>query len=304
MDISVLLATYRRADILLQTLESFCLLNTGTLEWEILVVDNADDERTRQLIERYSDKLPIRYLLETKRGKNNAINKAIPEAKGTLFVFTDDDIIADPRWLVEMWEGSDRWPEYAVFGGRILPKFPIDHTLLKPDNPFFKHAYAVADWALDEGQYSAHKVWGPNMAIRAQIFKKEWRFNEDLGPKGENYITGGETELTVRLEKAGIRSIYLPKAVVLHQISSQQMQSKWLCKRAFRYGRYCAFMSGSRNVPYLFGAPRPLYRALLETCIKQALSWSDRDKNLDLKLKCWQLRGMIFQYRKGLPRIN
>lgn len=300
MDISVLLATYKRAEILLQTLESFCLLNTGTLEWEILVVDNADDERTRQLIEKYRDKLPIRYLLETKRGKNNALNKAIPGAKGTLIVFTDDDIIAERNWLFEMWEGAKRWPDCSIFGGRILPKFPPGKIPIPREHPFFSGAYAVLDLKRDEGPYRAQDVWGSNMAIRSEVFHRGWRFNPAIGPKGDNYIMGSETELTKRLEKAGFHSIYLPRSLVYHQIRPEQMKLEWIYGRAFRSGRSQAQQYGYPNVPYLFGVPRPLVRELIQLGMEKILHSLDRYKAIDSGIEYWIARGKFYQYRKGL----
>ena len=48
MDISVVLATYHRPEMLNRTLESFCSLDTKTLKWEVLVVDNAYDIKTER----------------------------------------------------------------------------------------------------------------------------------------------------------------------------------------------------------------------------------------------------------------
>ena len=48
MDISVILATYHRPEILNRTLESFCSLDTNLLKWEVLVVDNAYDIKTQK----------------------------------------------------------------------------------------------------------------------------------------------------------------------------------------------------------------------------------------------------------------
>ena len=111
MDISVILATYKRPEILSKTLQSFCALETEGLEWEVLVVDNAGDLDTRTTVYRYQHHLPLKYFIELAPGKNNALNHAVKKARGDLFVFTDDDIIADPRWLMEVWEGSKQQSE-------------------------------------------------------------------------------------------------------------------------------------------------------------------------------------------------
>lgn len=301
MDISVLLATYNRRDLLYRTLESFCFLDTKGLNWEVLVVDNADDIKTRQTVEKFRDRLPIKYLLEIKTGKNNALNHAIPEAQGALFVFTDDDIIADGNWLVELWEGAKRWPNYSVFGGKIHPEFPPNKMIPIPKgHPFFKGAYAFADWDIEEGPYRAQDVWGANMAIRSKIFNQGWRFNPALGPCGKKGIWCDEIEFTIHLQNAGFRSVYLPKSLVHHQIRPEQLGVKWLYSRAFRVGRGEAQIYGYPNVTHFFGVPRYLFRELIETGIKRLIFSFSRKEAVDLGINYWGIMGRIYQFRKGL----
>ena len=299
MDISVILSTFKRPDLLTQTLQSFCSLKTGGFRWEVLLVDNARDERTREIASKFSNRLPIKFLVETKRGKNSALNKAIPQALGKIFVFTDDDIIADPRWLIELREGIKRWPDYYVFGGRILPKWPDGQGKFL-DNAFCRTAYAIADWDIPEGCYSAAKVWGPNMAIRASIFRDGWRFNPNLGPDGtDNYLTGSESELVIQLKKAGFGAVYMPQSLVFHQIRPEQMELSWLYRRAFRAGRLTAYTASRPNVPMICGIPQGLIRPVCKEFIMFAVSALSRDKNRKAErgVSYWYRRGMIYQFR-------
>jgi glucosyl-dolichyl phosphate glucuronosyltransferase len=296
MDISVIFATYRRTDILYRTLQSFCKLSTPGLTWELIVVDNANDSNTQQLINGFVDNLPINYIVEIKIGKNNALNKAIEIAKGELLIFTDDDILADKDWLVEMWEGSRRWPDFSIFGGRILPEFPNGKIPISFDHPFYNNAYVVADWKINEGPYSVNKVWGPNMAILAEVFRAGWKFNPNIGPNGNNYVMGSESELLLRLEKAGFGAIYLRKGLVHHQIRPEQLSKKWLYGRAFRFGRSLAKTSKRDSVPYFFKAPRFLFRMLLEIVIKRIMFCFDNSRKADFIIQYWIIKGEIYQY--------
>jgi hypothetical protein len=102
----------------------------------------------------------------------------------------------------------------------------------------FDHAYAIADWVQPEGPYRASRVYGPNMAIRASVFHAGWSFDPAIGPDGtDTYIPGSETDPTMRLERAGFPAVYLPRALVLHQIRAEQLGLEWLSQRAFRKGR-------------------------------------------------------------------
>jgi hypothetical protein len=38
----------------------------------------------------------------------------------------DDDILADPGWIIEVQEGMRRWLGFSMFDGRILSNFLSD----------------------------------------------------------------------------------------------------------------------------------------------------------------------------------
>ncbi|WP_457570430.1 glycosyltransferase [Desulfovulcanus sp.] len=306
MEISVILATFRRHSILGRTLESFCRLNAHGISWEIILIDNAGDPLTCELADEYKKKLPLKFLIETKPGKNNALNRAISEAKGDLFVFTDDDIISDTDWLIELRKGANRWPEAHLFGGKVLPEWPedapsvLDDFKKLPEN-LLRIAFAILDGP-EERFIRSSMICGPNMAVRKSVFEKGYKFNPTIGPNNEdrNYIMGSETEFNYRLENDGYKAVFLPKAVVYHQIRSSQLTKRWFYRRALRAGRGQIARRRDTNVPYLFGCPRYLYRMLLETGIKRLIcgSFISRATKLELGYRFWMLKGMITQYRQ------
>jgi len=300
MDISVMLSTFRRSKVLEITLESFCIMQTGSLRWEILLVDNADDHETYQACQKFQGRLPLKYMIERRQGKNSGLNKAIQGAQGELFIFTDDDVIVQPDWLMEIWRGTRRWPKDGLFGGRIVPQWPEGRPPFEDiKKDFFCSSYSIADWDSPEGPYDAGKVWGPNVAIRKHIFNQGYRFNPHVGPSGQNYIMGSETELTRRLQKDGFRAIYLPKAVVRHYIRPEQMTERWLYGRAFRYGRQEAMNEPPNGYPIFLGAPRYLYRIILRLLLKKfktALQ-GNRQEKVTNSVEYWIRRGQLYQYR-------
>lgn len=303
-DISVLIATYRRPDILSLTLDSFRSLRVDGLHWEILVIDNAGDEDTRKIIHGYQNILPVKYFVEPKRGKNNALNHALPLACGKILVFTDDDIIADPNWLMEIWEGTQRWPEHVIFGGKILPKFPVQPHNIPTDSSHWmiRGAYAIADWNLEEGVYPADKVWGANMAVRSEIFHNGVIFNSGVGPNGPDYVPGSEVELVARLVNAGYHPIYLPKSFVYHQIRPEQLTTRWLYQRAFKIGRSAVFFKGFKEEGMLFGISKSLWYRMAKAFL--VYTYVSLTKDYRSRVLCgldyWYKRGMAYQYKISL----
>jgi len=305
MDVSIIFATYKRPEILSRTLESFCNLRAKGVEWEVIVVDNAEDPATRDVVREYEKHLPIKFLVETTPGKNNALNRAIPEAQGELFIFTDDDVIADTNWLIEMWDGAKRWPNHILFGGRILPKWPDGCKPPSLNNPYIKGTYGIADWNISEGIYSANNVFGGNMAVRRKVFIDGWRFNPTIGPSpNKKYIMGSEAEFVLRLENAGFKAVYLPNALLLHQIRSEQMQFGWLKKRAFRAGLGQAAKDDMKEkLSYLLGMPRYLIRRLIETFVIYCLTIIvNSPQKQETGMRFWLLLGKLHQYRKRLSK--
>lgn len=295
MDASIILSTYNRDHLLADTLKSFCSMDISGINFEIIVVDNADRKETQILVNSYKNLLPVICLVQPIQGKNVALNTAIPHASGDLLVFTDDDIIADSKWLKELIDGSCRWKDAKVFGGRIIPYFNGKDSPIAQNHHYFDTVFGCADWGINEGFYSPEKVWGANLAIRSTIFKSGIRYNENVGPKGANYIMGSETDLVWRLFKIGHRPVYLPGSLVYHQIREEQLTISWINKRFFRMGRTEAYEKYKDMVPdgVLWGnVPRYYYRELIELFVKKI--------NPFLSAESRQNAGFDFHFRLGI----
>lgn len=301
--ISIIFATYKRPDLLRQTLESFMQLNRAGLDCEIIAVDNCPQQTAKQLVGSYQTLLPIQYLFTAVPGKSSAINLGLAHAKGELLVFTDDDIIADPAWLHELAAAAKRHPEVDIFGGRILPKYPDNYQLLDKridfDNEFVKVAYGEADWQQPEGLIAAERIWGANMMVRKKVFTQELRFNPDIGPNGENYAMGSETEFLLRAYAACHAGIYVPSALVHHQVRKEQLSLEWLAGRAERLARGRIQMKYLRSQNTISAVPRYLYRKFLVRKLQLlAKFFYSKKKNFLHVIELNKIAGEIAQYRK------
>jgi glucosyl-dolichyl phosphate glucuronosyltransferase len=302
VSVSVLLATYKRDEILKNTLNSLTRLAPAAFSYEIIIIDNNSSPETRLLVESYQHQAPIVYLAEPKSGKNSALTTGLSQATGKLLVFTDDDIIADRHWLNELYAGVARHPGAQLFGGRIIPKYPENH-LTKESGIDFEHwflrsALVIADWQQAEGPIRAGHIWGPNMAVRRSVFESGIAFNPDIGPRGNDYVMGSETEFLHRAFGAGYKCIYLPYALVHHQIREEQLTLEWMRARAFRSGKGQAALSGTGHLKCIGGVPRYLYKKYLLCILRKVfLGWTMNQKQkfsaaMDLEF----IRGQITQF--------
>ena len=234
--LTVLIATYNGARTLPRVLTACCQLESPEGGWKLVIVDNASTDQTKEIIASFSQQLPLTYRYEPRQGKSIALNTGLSSIEGDLVVFTDDDVLPQANWLRQIRSTADSQPSFALFGGPILPKWelPPEEWILEwvPLSPTFAILYPA-----QEGPRDPRLIFGPNMTIRADIFRHGHRFDETLGPKGSQYDMGDETEFNVRLAKAGFKAWHCPDAVVYHMIRSFQMTQGWVLERAIHYGR-------------------------------------------------------------------
>jgi glycosyltransferase involved in cell wall biosynthesis len=173
MFVTVAICTFNRADSLRLTLDSLIAMEVPSdLPWELLIVNNNSMDHTDDVIGEYVGRLPVRREFESKGGKSNALNRAIDVAKGDYIVWIDDDVLVDPGLLTAYAAAFRRWPEAAVFGGRVKPKYeaPVEKWVLESE-AVLGGPYAIRDFGDQVRPFSAddedHFPYGANWAIRA-----------------------------------------------------------------------------------------------------------------------------------------
>ena len=95
LDATVLIATYNRAALLDETLQSIRALRVDAgRTWEVMVVDNNSTDDTRAVVERQARDFPVplRYLFEARQGRSSALNAGIAAACRHVIAMTDDDV--------------------------------------------------------------------------------------------------------------------------------------------------------------------------------------------------------------------
>lgn len=120
MKTSIIITTYNRADAL--ELVILSAINQTIAPNEIIIADDGSDDRTRQLVHRYSKKsrIPIIHVWQKDKGFRVARirNKALAKIRSPYVILVDGDILMEPHFV----EDHLKLAKLGCFiqGGRIL----------------------------------------------------------------------------------------------------------------------------------------------------------------------------------------
>jgi glucosyl-dolichyl phosphate glucuronosyltransferase len=298
MDISVILATYNRAESLKVALDSLSRMrNTHNLSWELLVVDNNSTDSTRNVVAECAkrSKFPIRYLFEKRQGRAIALNSGIVATHSTVVAFTDDDVLLHQDWLSSIKKTFDEF-DCAAVAGRVLPLW--NHP--KPNWLVMEDQQAVVNFDLgDDLKQIDFAPLGANCAFRRDMFAKYGLFRSDLGVRGEIHtITCDDTEFGGRLTAAGEKITYCPTAVVYHPVDPDRTTKKYFLSWYYYNGVSLTRTSGlpDRGVFYL-GVPRWHYREFAENLVRW-ITTPHQHERFQRKLKTYRSIGRIVESRR------
>ena len=270
MFVTVAICTFNRAESLRLTLDSLVAMEVPSdLPWDLLIVNNNSTDHTDDVIGEYVGRLPVRREFESRGGKSNALNRAIDVAKGDYIVWIDDDVLVDPGLLTAYAAAFRRWPEAAVFGGRIKPKYeaPVEKWVLESE-AVLGGPYAIRDFGDQILTFSAddedHFPYGANWAVRA-IEQRAFPYDPELGPVPNRIRNQEDTDLMHRLLGSGATGYWIPEAIVEHCIGRDRQTVRYIADYYESWGETLAFRNAATTAaaPFWFGIPRRIWPRLL-----------------------------------------
>ncbi len=300
MDISVIICTYNRSNHLKNILKSLSeQVVTEKLIWEIVVVDNNSKDDTFEVVKSFSNfsYIPVRYVKEEKQGLSHARNRGILESDGKYVAFTDDDAIADRRWIASLCETFQNYKCDCV-GGRIYLK------PLKQLPKWFKRELWGFLGFLDYGDKPFYLdrdrlPFGGNMAFSREVFGRIGYFNPSFGRVRNTPYGSEEDELFFRFFESKAEAVYQPGAVVHHVIGSEKLKKGYFRKLHFLAGDMKGRFSTGKTGRNIFGIPLFIIPQLLRSIIKYF-----QNPKLRLQMNVWWhlgfMRGSMNRYKENL----
>ena len=237
--LTLVIATYNRAEQLMVTLGSVAMQSAATDTWECIVVDNNSSDNTRERIEAFTSEhnsLNIRYIFEENQGLSYARNAGIKASRGDIIAFIDDDERIVEDFVTAYIDLFDQHPDAMAAGGEIIAEYPIGrprwmsrYTERPIANPM---SFGNKVRLFPSGRIPG----GGNMAIRRRLFDCIGKFNTTLGRTGKRLLGGEESDLFDRIAKHGYRVYYAPRAVMYHIIPEEKLSRDYFTRLATNTG--------------------------------------------------------------------
>lgn len=310
MDVSIVIPTFNRANLLLELLNSLAGMNPQPkIEWEVIVVDNNSSDGTKDVVHKalINTGLILTYLVEAQQGSSYARNTGARAAQGDIVAFLDDDETVDPHWLSALMVGFEKH-SCAGIGGKIIAKWvtpvPDWYTIEEP----FKIVGPTAEHNLGDQsrKYTLNDCLPAtgNFAVKKDRLHTHGYFRTDMGPVGNDYFMGEDAEFCMRLMSRGEDLIYLPDAIAYNIVHANRLSKAYCRKYHFRFGRMLAQMNGSacRMKTWAY-VPRYLFRECTETLLRWATSpiCLERRAAFYYELQLDRIAGQIFEsIKQGL----
>jgi glucosyl-dolichyl phosphate glucuronosyltransferase len=234
LSLSVVIATYNRAQLLEETLRSLLGADFSDIKHEVIVVDNNSTDGTSDLVALFAKQhATLRGIREPNQGLSHARNAGIAAATGEVIAFLDDDVEVDSSWPKAILE-SFRVSGVTCVTGKVLAYGEAAPPAWLPPRLHFLVSLADLGDAV-RPLHGREKPLGCNMAFRRTVFETVGGFDTSLGRSAHTLLGGEEVMLFYRMKAAGGVALYSPKALVHHKIAPKT-QVQYVFEHAFWLG--------------------------------------------------------------------
>jgi GT2 family glycosyltransferase len=268
LKISVVIPTYNRLETLRAVIPALLAQDQPPDSYEVVVADSLSNDGTAEyLAEIVRDAPRVRHVPGRYSGRAMARNAGIAASRAPIVLFTDSDIIASPDLLAYHLEHHRELQAQAVVGMEVQVD-TYDDYLRKRDDPKLREPL--------HGTVPKRLSWlyfmTGNASVRRADLQRVGGFDEAFTGYGHE-----DLELGYRLQRAGVRIEYEPRAVNYHWQAIPYEEQKQKMELAGRstvrfYRKHPNFIVQARlgMTPLSLGVHRAL------SSVPGAVAWLER----------------------------
>jgi glycosyltransferase involved in cell wall biosynthesis len=207
MKYSIIVPVYNRPDEVDELLESLC--QQTVKDFEVLIVEDGSQRDCKAVVDKYSDRLDVKYFMKPNSGPGQSRNYGAERANGEWLIILDSDVVLPPDYLTAV-DNNVQSSKFKVqsFGGpdAAHPSFtPVQKAISYSMTSFFTTG------GIRGGKAKLDKFYPRsfNMGIRRDVYLQlggfsKMRFGEDI-------------DFSYRIVEAGYQPRLFPEAWVWHK---------------------------------------------------------------------------------------
>jgi glycosyltransferase involved in cell wall biosynthesis len=221
---SLIMPTLGRSQTIERFLES--LLEQNYNNFEIIIVDQNDDDRLVGIISRYKSRFMIQHIRFTGRGAARARNEGLSYASGEYISFPDDDCWYRPGLLALVNEYFESDHEFTGFTGRYS----------NGEGETEGGGGVNGGWPNSRAKLDKYNAWFNaiefTMFFRRNKFMEFGGFNPKIGiGAGTPWGAGEGTELLLRMLDKGSNIEYRPEIHLHHPVKASSFDDAALARQ-------------------------------------------------------------------------
>jgi len=232
--VSLIICTYNREELLVQTLK--CALQQNYKQLEIVVVDQTRPHTSET--DRFLDSIrsKINYVFLETPSLTKARNTGIHNSSGEIIIFIDDDVVLDDQFVANHVSAHNR---FDVVQGRI-----IEAEMTPASRPHWLNRwikYSGSNDCITEGPINV--VTGCNFSFKRKVIDEVGYFDEFFS----KLALREDSDFGYRCYKAGVSMGFSPQACLRHLRSSSGGVDTGINNMYFSETYYCNDMYFARK---------------------------------------------------------
>ncbi len=249
VEVTIVIPNYNGAGFLRECLNSVFAQESGTPEYDVLVVDNGSSDGSVDMLRESYPGVQVEALPEN-TGFCHAVNIGLQRSTAPYVLLLNNDTKVNPGFIKNMCHAIDRRPD----------AFSVSAKMLMWDDPELiddaGDRYCVFGWAFARGKGKPARLYcepceifascGGAAIYRKSIFAEIGYFDE------EHFAYLEDLDIGYRARIFGYRSYYEPGAEVIHYGSASS---------GSRYNEWKTLLASANNI-YVVGKNMPLLQWL------------------------------------------
>ena len=233
--VSVIVCCFNSAARLRQTLKHLSLQKTDGIAWEVVLVDNASTDQSKEIALALWDEfgrstVPLRIIDQPIQGLSKAREKGIDAALYDILIFCDDDNWLEDNYLRDAVSVMEGQSQVGALGGTGTA---IADIPLPPWFEQYKGCYACYPQGQQDGELTDTYafLYGAGLVVKREVFQRlsAKNFVPILPDRvGTALTSGGDTELSYAIRLVGYKLWFSKKLKFSHYLPTSRLTEEYL----------------------------------------------------------------------------